>query len=525
MSGTQRPVDYYRFCPGEEHVKISDAICRGRRKASFPKCRGCQFNDGEAGREAAHSLGTAGPAGFSMESLFRQDDVIAAVPFPLSTDVAWRIGHATAQYISGKLRGFERAERTARSIVVGRDSRPHSAALQQALTDGILAYGVDVIDIGAIDTPQLHFVVNRIAAAGGVQTTGGHMPWNHNGFRFCGPKGTAISFDTGLTSIRDIAARVPRHDTGIKGVRTESDHTAAYRDVVRGLLVAEGGRLPRPVRVVADASNGLAGRLLPFILGGIKNLNVILLNKECDGTFAHEPDPASPRSTRQLRAAVKQHKAHFGVCFDSDLSRCVFLDEKGLIIASDVMATLLARRMVERAAQAVIVFDLRCTAALGEEVERVGGTPILAKSDRVSIKKTMFEHNAVFGADESGGFYFRDSLFCESALLALVQAVNIAAAADRKLSELLRPLQRYRSSGETHVPSTDPEAACRAVLGAFSDAQVDQFDGITVKYPDWWFNLRHEAGQAALRLVLQARTKKALEQRLSEVMALIAEDL
>lgn len=522
MNDPQRPVDYYRFCPGEERVKISDSICRGRRKASFPKCRGCRFNDGEAGGSHSSAAGETGPTSLSMDSLFRHDDVVAAVPYPLSAEVAWRIGHATAQYLRGKLRGFERAEQTARSMVVGRDTRPHGEALIKALTDGIRAYGVDVIDMGAVDTPQLHFVVHRLGACGGVQITGGQMPWDHNGFRFCGPKGATIGFDTGLASIRDLAARIPRHETGLEASYAQSDYLAPYRDFVRGLLVAEGARLPRPVRVVADASNGVAGRLLPLILNGIRNLTIIPLNDRCEGVFAHEPDPTAARNTRQLRAAVKQHRADFGICFDSDSSRCSFLDEKGLSIASDVMATLLARRMVERQVQAVIVFDLRCTALLGDEVERVGGTPIRAKADRSSIKKTMIEHDAVFGADVSGGFYFRDSLFCESAILALVQAINIAAAAgDHKLSELVRPFQRYRSSGEIVMPCSDPDGLCRAVAGEFKDAQIDQLDGVTITYPDWWFNLRHEAGQAALRLVLQARTKKAVEQRVAEVQATI----
>jgi len=522
MERLQRPLDYYRFCPGEERVKISDAICRGRRKAHFPKCRGCRFNDDQADSERHSPAGEISPTGQALEAIFGSDEVSGAAPFPLSNDLAWRIGHATAQYIRGKLSGLERAEHTTRAIAVGRDSRPHSAALLVALSDGILSYGVDVIDIGVVDTPQLHWAVNRLGVSGGVQATGGHRPWDHGGFRFCGPKGATIGIDTGLTSIRDIAARVPRHKTGLNGSRTESDLSSQYRDFIRGLLVAEGGRLPRPVRVVADAANGVAGRLLPFIFGGIKNLTIVPLNDRIDGDFAHEPDPLAPKSTKQLRAAVRQHRAHFGVCFDTDLSRCAFADEKGAIIPSDVMGTLLARRMVEREVQAVIVSDLRCTAALGEEVERLGGAAIPAKTDRASIRRTMIEHSAVFGADVSGGFYFRDTLSCESALLALVQAINVVAAADRSLGQLVRPLQRYRSSGEIIFPCTDPEGITRAILDAFRDAQIDHLDGVTVRYPDWWFNLRHEPGQPSLRLVLHARTKKAAEQRLSEVQAAIA---
>jgi phosphomannomutase len=520
MSAGQRTDDYHRFCPGEEQIKISNAICRGRRKTHFPKCRNCSFNDDGAGHDAPRGIEKA-PATSSLEAVFRVDEVCAAAPDPLSTDVAWRIGHATAQYLRGKLRGFERADHSARAIVVGRDTRTHSATLQHALVKGIRAYGVDVIDIGVVDTLQLYYAVNHIGACGGIQTTGGHMPSGFNGFRFCAAKAVTIGIDTGLASIRDIAARVPKHDTGVGASLTETDFSGPYTDFVRGFLVA-ANKLPRQLKVVVDASNGVGGRWLPIILGKVKNLNIFPLNYQHEGLFAHDPDPCSPRNTRGLRTLVKQHRAHLGVCFDSNLGSCAFVDEKGAALPPDLAAALIARRLIEREPQAAVVFDLRCTASLAEEIERIGGLPIRARTDRLSIRKAMAEHNAVFGCDMTGRFYFRDSFFCPSALLAFVNVLNLMATTDRKLSELVRPIQRYRSSGEIAFACTEPDQAMRRIAASHPEARIDDLDGLTVKYPDWWFNLRRPHGEQALRLIVQARTKKIVDQRIADLAPLLA---
>lgn len=519
MNETQRPKDYYRFCPGEEHVKLSDAICRGRRRSHFPKCRGCQFND-DSPASPPEGIEPISPPG-SIESLFLADEICGLTPAPLSTDAAWRIGHATGQYLRGKLRGYERADHTARAIVVGRDTRPHSAAIQEALVGGIRGYGIDVIDIGVVDTAQLLFAIDHIGACGGIQTTAGHRPAEYNGFRLGAARGGIIGCDTGLASIRDIAARVPRHNTGANASLTEVDLAQPYGDYVRSFLVG-AGKLPRPVKVVADAGNGVAGRWLPIVLEGIRNLTVVPLNFQHDGGFAHDPDPTAAKNTRELRRLVKQHRANFGVCFDSDCSRCTFVDEKGVSIPPDTMAALLAQKVLERQPRAGVVFDLRSSLALAEEIERGGGAVSRAKADRASLRKTMVEQNAAFGSDLFGGYYFRESSFCESALLAFNVVLSLMATAGRKLSELVRPIHRYRSSGEISVACARPEEVFQKLAAAHGEAQLDYLDGLTARYADWWFNLRQEGHEARLRLIVQARAKKLVDQKVADVESLLA---
>lgn len=525
MNDGQETKDYFRFCPGEEHIKISNAICRGRRNAHYPKCTSCRFNDdGAAPRNAqtkAREEQTQSVA--SVENAFRADDVCATVPTPLSDEVAWRIGHATGQYLRGKLRGYDRADPNARSVIVGRDMRADSARLQKAMIEGIRSAGMDVVNIGLIDTPQLYFAITRSGACGGVQTTGGRMGADHNGFIFCAAKAVPIGLDTGLASIRDIAARVPKHKTGITGHQTIQNLAQQYAEFIRGALHGRT-KLPRSLKIVVDASNGMAGRWLPLIFKRIRGLTIVPLNFEHKGLFAHDPDPLVSKNCRDLRKSIKEVKADFGVCFDGDGSSCAFVDDKGISIPTDVMAALFARTFVEREPGASIVFDICSTRAIAEEVERTGGVAVPSHGTDTSIKKIMAQEDAAFGSDLSGRFYFRQNSYCESAFLAFVHAINLVAASDRKLGELARPLQRYRSSGEIRLPCPEPEHTLNAIARAYADAVVEEVGGMTFRYPDWQVHMRRDTREAALHVTLQARSKSIIEEKLAELRPLIASE-
>ncbi|MBN2562952.1 MAG: phosphomannomutase/phosphoglucomutase [Phycisphaerae bacterium] len=522
MHAAQTTADYYKFCPGEEHVKISNAICRGRRRTHYPACQGCRFNDDEKPPQANLPVTERADPVSQIASAFQPHGVCAPVPVPLSQDVAWRIGYATAQFLRGRLRGYDRADPSARSFIVGRDTRIHSAGLQRALIEGIRAAGLDAVNIGAVDTPQLYFAVNHVGASGGIQTTGGTMPADYNGFVICGGKAVPVTAETGLASIRDIALRVPKHQTGTTARLTDQDFSKPYTDFIRGFL--RGGRkLAKPLKVVVDASNGMASRWVSALLKRIKNVTVVPLNCDGDGHFEHEPDPLNVKNTRQLRKSVKDHKADFGVCFGGDAANCAFADEKGFTVRPDLIAALLARMFIERQAGAAIVLDHRSTRTASEEIRRAGGVSVLSRADQASMKKLMSERNAVFGGALDGRFYFRDNFFCESAILAFVHVLNLLASADRKLSELVRPLYRYRSSGEVRFPCPDPDKVLHEIASAHGDAEIDTLDGITASYPDWWFNARPSPAGPVLLVTLEARTRKALDEKLTQLQPLLGD--
>jgi len=534
MAMPQSTEDYNRYCPGEEGVRISNAVCRGRRRAHFPKCHGCQFNDDErvstAGSppltvtlprepseparvvngQVVETRRSEAPIG----SIFRVSDIAGEVPNPLSDDAAWRIGHATAQFLRAKLRGYDRADPEAKSVVVGRDTRPHSPRLEKALVEGIRATGTDVIALGVIDTAQLYFAVDKIRACGGVMVSAGHQPIGENGFRICGVGATPIGIETGLGSIRDISVRVPKHVTGANSRRLERDFTEAYTDFIRGPLRSRS-RLPRPLRVVVDASNGVAGKWFPILFRGIRNLRVTRLNFEHDGDFHHEPNPLRSRCLQQTRQAVREESADFGICFDAAAERCLIVDDKAKAIRPEYLIAVLARHLLDRTPGAAVVFDHRAGSVTEEEILRAGGIAVRERIGAAYLKRTMAENDAIFGGDLSGRLFFRETANSESALLAFVHIVDLLMSGDARLSDLVRPMQRYSSSGEMCFRCENTELALGNLTAAHPEARTERFDGLTFRYPDWWFNVRPNAAEGMLRVNIEARNRKQIDEKLA----------
>lgn len=267
--------DYYRHCPNQPELLISDAICFGRRRASYPYCPGCQFNDDEkgAGKSSAERA-------LMIEKVFKAYDVRATYPDMLDEDAAWRIGFATASFLHTGLRGMDRAAAGATTVVVGRDMRKSSPSLAAALIEGIRSTGSPVIDIGMIDTPQLYFAINHLGSCGGVQTTASHNPAHYNGFKISGIKGAPVGADTGLSDVCKIAQNTTRHDTGQEGPLRSVDLSSEYKAFVRSFL-----ETPRKLRICIDASNGMAGKWAPIIFGDVRELDLICLNMETNGEF------------------------------------------------------------------------------------------------------------------------------------------------------------------------------------------------------------------------------------------------
>lgn len=518
---------YYRFCPGEEHSRISDAVCLGRRRANFRKCPGCQFNDDEQGRPtfAATLVGQRHVVTAFQEDheadmiakVFKAYDVRGTVPEPLTPEVAWRVGNATAQFLRTALVGYERSDPEVNRVVVGRDMRKHSPQLSRALMEGIIATGAQVVDIGMIDTSQLAFAVNHIKCCGGVQTTASHNPSNYNGFKICGQKGKPIGADTGLKEIERIAVAISRHkvdriEESIKSV----DLSASYRDYLLRFL-----KPPRPLRIVVDASNGMAGRWFPIVFDGVPNLEVTRLNFEHDGEFVHQPNPLVAANLEQLRSAVKDHGADFGACFDGDADRCIFVDEQAEILGCDLLTALLAREFLRNRRGAAVIYDLRSSRVVAEEIEAAGGVPKRGRVGHVFMKRMMAEYNAVFGGELSGHFYFRDFFNCDSGLLAFIALLNVVSEANAPLSSLIMPLRRYSASGERNFENDDKAGTLTALSQRFADGQQDQLDGLTVQYTDWWFNVRASNTEPLLRLNVEANSASLLEAKLAELTPLL----
>jgi len=514
--------EYYRFCPPQPEVLISDAVCLGRRRSSYPYCKGCQFNDDEKeGRPGAlqwnrESRVTERAA--MIEKVFKAYDVRATYPDMLNEEIAWRIGFATASFLHSSLRGMDRTEPDATAIVVGRDMRQSSPSLSEAFIQGAQIGGAPIIDIGMIDTPQIYFAINRLKTCGGVQTTASHNPAHYNGFKISGIRGTPVGDDTGLQDICRIAQNTVKHESGRSASIVQRDLSDDYRAFVHSFL-----NDTRPMRICIDASNGMAGKWVPILFGDVPSLDLHCINMEHDGTFVHEPNPLVDENLAELCTLIKRKNADFGICFDGDADRLVVVDERGQIVRCDILTGLLAQRFLEQSPGATVVYDLRSSRSVAEAIKSAGGVPRRERVGHAFMKKALAESKGVFGGELSGHFYFRDNYYCDSGFLAMVHVINTINEAGRPLSELLEPLKRYHNSGERNFRNDEKDQTIAALGEQYSDGRVDFLDGVTVQYKDWWFNVRKSNTEPVLRLNLEAKSAALLDEKLSELAPQLGE--
>lgn len=506
---------YNRYCPGEEHAKISDAVCRGRRRNNFPKCKGCQFNDDEKAERSAPESGAVrrGREKIAMlDKVFKAYDVRGLYPDPLDADAAWRIGAATGQFLRSQLRGPDRADSRAVTVAVGRDMRKSSPELQGALIEGIRAVGVNVVDVGMIDTSQIYFIVNHLGACGGVQTTASHNPAQYNGFKVCGQRGRPVGADTGLNEICKIAKGLSRHETAGHGTLETRDLASDYRKFVRQYL-----RAPRKLKIVVDASNGMAGRWFPILFDDIAELEIHPLNFEHNGEFVHDPNPLVDSNLDQLRDKVKRVGADFGVCFDGDADRCMLVDEHAEIVRCDMLTALLAAYFLKQLPGSTVVYDLRSSRIVPQVIKKAGGVPRRERVGHAFMKRALSDSKGIFGGELSGHFYFKDNWYCDSGMLAFVHVVNVLSETGKPLGELIRPLKVYAQSGEHNFENEDKDGTIKQLARTYSAAQIDYLDGITVQFDDWWFNVRASNTEPLLRLNLEADSPELMERKLAEI--------
>lgn len=517
--------EYHRYCPGEEHIRISDAICFGRRRSNFPKCGGCQFNDDER-KDRPVPVPIPGAAATAeeadrlrVERLFRECDVLGTCPDLLEADIAWRIGMATALFLKSELRGYDRSQQEKATVVVGTDMRRTSGELARSLVDGLRSGGCPIIDIGLIDTPQLFFAVNRLGACGGVQVTGGNRPANYNGFKFCGQKGRIISSETGLVKISKTVLNTTRHPgTQMPEVR-KLDLAGPYKEYVRGFLKAPAAGFgpERRLKIVVDASNGMAGRWLPIIFDDVDWIEIVPLNFEHNGEFAHDPDPLIEDNLKLLQERILRVKADLGVCFDGDADCCVFLDGKGQPVRADLMGAVLARHLLKTSPGHSAIYDLRSTRALPEEIKKAGGLPRRERGSQAFIKKAVFDAKAVFASELSGRYYYRDNFYCESSLITLAHLLNILVEAGRPLEDLVAPIRRYARSGERRLRINSRIDVVGRLSDQYSHGSINYLDGITVIFEDWWFNARPSADKSFVELNVEAINDAMLKAKLLEL--------
>ena len=452
-----------------------------------------------------------------LDAVIKAYDVRGVYPDDLDEDLARAVGAAFVEVLNIR----EEAGGTG-AVVIGRDMRPSGPSLVAAFSEGVTAAGVDVIDIGLCSTDELYYASGDLHHAGAMFTAS-HNPAQYNGIKLCRPGALPVGQDTGLAEIKALVAAgwspPPGPERGLVSVR---DLLADYADYLRGLVDLAD---MRPLTVVVDAGNGMAGLTADAVLGPLP-LTVTEMYYDLDGTFPnHEANPIEPDNLRDLQAAVRANGADVGLAFDGDADRCFAVDERGELVSPSTLTALIAARELVKHPGAPVIHNLITSAAVPEVIVENGGVPIRTRVGHSYIKATMAESGAVFGGEHSGHFYFRDFWRADSGMLA---ALHLLAAlgetpAGSTLSEVLAPYSRYVLSGEINSRVSDVAAATERVRAAFADEAVatDELDGLTVTGEGWWFNVRPSNTEPLLRLNVEHGDEVAMADLRDRVLTVI----
>ena len=444
-----------------------------------------------------------------VDAVVKAYDVRGVVPDQLDEALAHDVGRAFVEVLG------------ASEIVVGYDMRPSSPGLAGAFAEGASLAGADVTMIGLASTDQLYFASGHLDRPGAMLTAS-HNPAQYNGIKLCREKAQPVGADTGLREIRDLVVSgdfAPSPRTGSLG---EHDVLEAYAAHLLALAPVAG----RPLTVVVDAGNGMAGWTAPAVfsrLGGA--VQVIPLYFELDGSFPnHEANPIDPANLVDLQAAVLEHGADVGLAFDGDADRCFLVDETGAAVSPSTLTALIAERELAKHPGSTIIHNLITSRSVPEIVTEAGGVPVRTRVGHSYIKATMAETDAVFGGEHSGHFYFRDFWRADSGMLAALHALGALAASDHTLSQMLAPYERYRLSGEINSTVADQAATTARIeqeWGSRDGVTTDHLDGLSVTHADWGFNVRASNTEPLLRLNVEGRDEATMASVRDDVLAQI----
>jgi phosphomannomutase len=441
-------------------------------------------------------------------SIFKSYDVRGIVGSQLTPDVAYAIGRAFVQTLG----------RT--NICIGRDMRPSGTDLLEALTRGAVDGGADVTHIGLISTDALYFAVGHYGFDGGIMITASHNPAEYNGFKFCREQAQAISLDTGLGAIRDLAAAGNFTAPARTGTVSEKSILDDFgRHCVS--FVRDPAKI-KPYTIAIDAGNGMAGLTVPYVFKYLPQVKVVPLFFELDGTFPNHPaSPIEDENKLALRQAVIDHHCDLGAAFDGDADRMFLVDELGGFPDGSIVTAAVGVATLKKYPGSKILYNLICSRSVPEAITSHGGIPVRSQVGHSLIKPEMREQNIPFGGEHSGHFYFRENWFADSGMIALLQCLDLFSEEADTVTQAIAPYNTRFRSGEINSPVADADAKMAEIQAKFSDATIDHLDGVTVSYPHWWLNVRKSNTEPLLRLNVEGDTKELMEKGRDEALALI----
>lgn len=443
-----------------------------------------------------------------VSEIFKAYDIRGKVGTELTEEVAEAVGRALADFLDEG------------AVAVGRDMRPDSGALADAVIKGLTEQGRDVVNIGEVTTDMIYFAVGNGKLAGGAMVTASHNPGEYNGIKLCREEAKPIGQESGLLDIRDAIANDTLKASAAKsGAVTDKDIAEDW--IQHALSFIDTDKL-KDLHIAVDAGNGMAGKIFPEIEPYVP-WEVEEMYFDLDGTFPnHEANPLKFETLADMIAKIRGMKLDGGVAFDGDGDRAFLVDETGVVLSGGVMSALIADHFLHDFPGSNIVYDIRNSRTVPAVIKAAGGIPVIERVGHAYIKQKMREVNAPFGGEASGHFYFRDNWFADSGLIGAVIGLYAAGLSGKKLSELRQKYTHYAAIPETNFEVEDKQSAMDRIAKEYAESAIDYLDGVTVTIDaNTWFNVRASNTEPVMRLNAEASSPKALTTLVAKVSALI----
>ena len=440
-------------------------------------------------------------------SIFKSYDIRGIYPSDLDETAASAIGQAFVDMTG------------VNQVVVGRDMRISSPTLFEALVKGLVSAGAEVIDIGEVPIDAVYFTVNHYNYQSGIMITASHNPKEYNGFKMIKktPDGFVVLRGTELA---EHIGKEPRPAT--PGKVRELD---AMPDFVKHILNFSDAKKIRPLRIVVDAGNGMAGKMIPLLEKYVP-VEITKLFFELDGNFPNHPsNPLEESSQKIIGEKIREIGADAGFIFDGDSDRIFLYDEKGHIVFGDISLILLARHLLSNSANKgkTVAYNAVCSRAVADFVKEFGGKPLKTPVGFVNIQKGLKENNGIVGGEVSGHYAFADNFYADSGYIAWLILLEIISQDGRPVSEIVANYNRYVRSTETNIKIVDKDVALAKFKEYYKSWPQEDIDGITVNDAGWWINVRPSNTEPLLRVTVEGKDQATTDFRLSEVLEVIKE--
>ena len=452
-----------------------------------------------------------------MGEIFKAYDIRGIYGSELTEDIAYKTARALSQMIAN-----EQSGRKLR-LVVGSDMRVSSPSLKQVVIQGILDEGHDVVDVGLVSTPAFYFAVAKYGYDGGMMVSASHNPPQYNGLKMVRAGGVPVSRDTGIMRLRDQVMNNQNFGEKKSGGTVTTRDDIVKNDVAEAIQFASIQNI-KPYKIVADAANAMGATYLRELFTKLP-CELIELNFELDGTFpAHEADPFKEENNQALMQAVVEQRADLGITTDGDGDRIFFVDNEGKLIEPAMVRGIMAQLFLEQFPGSTICYDIRPGRITRDMIEQYGGKPSVTKVGHSLIKEQALKEGAVFAGESSGHFFVKlpHGTF-EAPCIVVLKLLQYFSRSDQPIADQIRPLRKYAHSGEINSTVADKDAVMAIIKSTYAPTAlaVAELDGITIEYPDYWFNVRASNTEPLLRLNLEARTSELCTNKTKELLEII----